>query len=384
MITTDQAGILFDPLKTSFDVDVVGGLLTQRYNSITYEFESDRTLFPVALRPRLQVTDPNIVEGEQSSDKTASLTVNWYRTVDGEEVEITATSGDYHLDGKNLVVEANVTPGENVALHAVCQFVNPNTLEVLKFEKRFNLSTQTFVEYNPDIKIDASNYTVVSPFMTTRGQQRVLTGKFFAGAADISTDSHVRYLWEKKDGANYRAITETDVEVASVSGRQLTLNMDCVGDVTYRLTGWHTEYPSQTVAALATFHRQYSGFSVRIRTVKGKILKNNVTESVAEAVVAVNSNEIANPGDYFRFLWRFYRQHGATKEGNTIIGNGATARADRSLSGYDKTRVPTFQLEYVPVTEYRLLYSRATGNPICTQAGNLVVGQVLKEDFEEA
>lgn len=382
MITTEQAGIIFDPLITMFDVDTVGGSLTQRYNSITEEYESDRALFPMALRPRLQVTDPNIVDGEQSSDQTAALAVTWYKVVNSQETVITATSGDYYLSGKDLIVAANVTPGSIVGLRIVAQYVNPNTKDVLKFDKRLNLSTQTYVEFNPAVAIDAPNYVVVSPFKTTRGQQRVLTGVFYAGASDISANPKVSYLWLKRDGANYRTIVDTDIEVAAVSGRQMTLNVDCIGDATYKLVAWHTDYADQQREALVTFHRQWSGFDVVMRICKGKILKNNMQWSEAEAVVKVNSSEISNPGDYFRFLWRFYRQFGTAREGNTILGTGVTARADRSLSGYDKTRTPTFQMEYQPVSEYRLLYSRSTGHPIASSNNKYLVGQVLERDFE--
>lgn len=380
MILTDESSIIYEPLITLFEVDIVGGSLTQRQNTMTGEYEPDRSLFPVALRPRLQVTDPNIVDGQQTSDRTSSLSVNWYTVSNGTETAISATTGDYAVSGKDLVISANVTAGSVVHLRCRAQFVNPNTNDVMRFVKDFTLSTETYIAFNPAVSVDLPNYSVISPFKLTTGQQRTVTARLLAGGTDISTDSHARFLWEKLDAGAFRSIAATDVEVASVSGRTMVLNLECVGHVTYRLTAWHTDYTQERRSVVMTLHRQLSGYSLDMRIVSGKLLMNNVTESAAEAVVRVNSNEINNPLNFFRFHWTFYLQPYRQAEVSHCLGYGVSAVAPRSLSGYDKTRTPTFRLEYQPLTEYQLL-TDDNGEPVTDDNDELVVGQLLVNDF---
>lgn len=381
MILTDEGNIIYEPLITLFEVDIVGGSPTQRQNTMTNEYEPDRSLFPVALKPRLQVTDHNITEGQQTADRTSSLSVNWYTVSNDTETPITATTGNYAVSGKNLIISANVTAGSVVHLRLRAQFVNPNTNDVIHFVEDYTLSTETYIAFNPAVSINLPNYSVISPFKLTAGQQRVVTARLMAGGTDISTDTHARFLWEKMEAGAFRAITATDVEVASINGRTMVLNLECVGHVTYRLTGWHTDYAQERRSVVMTLHRQLSGYSVDMRIFSGKLLMTNITESAAEAIVRVNSNEINNPLDFFRFHWRFFRQPYRQAEGYNCLGYGVRAIAPRSLSGYDKTRIPTFQMEYQPLTEYQLL-TDDNGDPITDDNDELVIGQLLVHDFE--
>ena len=77
-IITEEAVILYDPIETVFDVQPIGGMLGQRQNTITGEYSPDRSVTPMVLSPSLQVIDPNITEGSQSSDETERMTIAWY------------------------------------------------------------------------------------------------------------------------------------------------------------------------------------------------------------------------------------------------------------------------------------------------------------------
>ncbi len=386
MIQTDEAIIIYDALVTVFDVPNIGGALTQRKNSFTGEFTVDRTICPMSLTPTITVKDPNL--DDETSDQTSLLVTSWFFVTqeNGAEVETPIgnnTSDDIYYSGKNLMVERNVEAGDIVIIRLKAVYYNPHTTEPMHFTRDFTLSTTTYLMYNPAIAVDIPNYSTVSPFhliddgSASDNHLRTVTAKFFSGSQDISTNSRLVFTWEKKDGSSYRAIAATDVEVVSISGRQMVLDLTCVGRVKYRVTAYHQDFDAADYRKSYTFtvNRQMSGFTLKPVVVRGKLLKLNVTESEAEAQLSVNSNAVDNPGKFFTFYWTFYRQNGTSREGTTFLGTGPSVKAGRSLSGYDKTKRPTFQMESHPLSEYRLLVDD-NGDPVTGDSNELIIGQV--------
>jgi hypothetical protein len=383
-IATAEAAIVYDALKTTFDVQEVGGSLSQRKNTITGEFVVDRTICPLALVPSLLVTDPN--DGDATTDETSMLVVNWYlvTTVSGVETETeiisTDSSQSYYKSGINMIVQANVEPGNVVVLRIKASFVNPNNNETLRFTRDFDLGSTSYVEFNPAMELDIANLVTVSPFeLTASNRYRVVTAKFFAGTIDISTNSNMVYIWEKLDGTAYRAINDTDVDVYDVTGRTLTIDLYCVKRSKFRCTAYYNADPYNRtefrMKRLFTLDRQLLGYSLTPRVTIGKFLRKDAEFAEAEAVLTVNSNQVDNPTKYFILAWTFYLQSGTAKQNITLLGYGdASVRVLRSLIGYDRTKTPTFQLEYEPLTEYRLL-TDASGNTIVDANGNRIVAQ---------
>lgn len=387
MIQTNEAIIIYDALNTTFDVQMLGGGLTQRKNTFSGEFTVDRTICPMALCPTLQVTDPNL--DNVTTDQTQMLVVRWYMVTSSggsvTETEITSrnNSDNYYLSGKDLIVQANVEAGSNVVLRVKASYVNRHTNETVMFEKDLVLSTTTYVEYNPGLEVNIPTYSIVSPFNiidegdVNDNYLRTVQAKFFAGTVDISSNARITYIWEKKDGANYRAIAGTDVEVVSISGRNMVLDLRCIGRVKYRVTAYHLDFAQSENKRTVyfTIDRQMSGHTVRTDVTKGKYLKRSTQESEIEAVLTVNSHTKENPSDYFTFAWTFYRQNGTAREGTTFIGFGPKATVGRNLSGYDRTKRPTFQLEYKPLSEYQLL-TDDNDEPIVDENDEYVIGQL--------
>ena len=390
-IITEEAVILYDPIETVFDVQPIGGMLGQRQNTITGEYSPDRSVTPMVLSPSLQVIDPNITEGSQSADETERMTIAWYivTTENGIETETEIADvydpeaqnhADYEKYGKGLMVNANVTVGETVHLRLKASYVNRNTNEPLKFTRNFLLSTEPFVEFNPSIEVNIPNYSIVNPFkLTAANKQLAVTAKFFAGTQDITSNANVTFLWEKLEGTTYRAIAATDVEVVSVVRNVMTVNQECIGRCKYRVTAWHTGYSAaeHRRSFLITLNRQFSGVTPQLRITRGKFLKSNISESEAQLVVSVNSHEISNPEDFFRVKWGLYKQHGSSQEGNVELGWGNSVVADRSKTGYDKTRVPTFKMEVHTLSEYRLCIG-SDGNPVTDSNGEYIIGQEIE------
>lgn len=390
-IITEEAVILYDPIETVFDVQPIGGMLGQRQNTITGEYSPDRNVTPMVLSPSLQVIDPNITEGSQASDETDMLSVAWYivTTENGTESETeivdvydpeAQSHADYEKYGKGLMVNANVTVGETVHLRLKATYINRNTNEPLKFTRNFLLSTEPFIEFNPSIEVNIPNYSIVNPFkLTAANKQLAVTAKFFAGTQDITSNANVTFLWEKLEGTTYRAIAATDVEVVSIVRNVMTVNQECVGRCKYRVTAWHTGYSAaeHRRSFLITLNRQFSGVTPQLRITRGKFLKSNISESEAQLVVSVNSHEISNPEDFFRVKWSLYKQHGSSQEGNVELGWGNNVVADRSKTGYDKTRVPTFKMEVHTLSEYRLCIG-TDGNPVTDGNGEYIIGQEIE------
>ena len=72
---TASAYILYTPLDISLLMLEVGGNTTQNKSNVTGEFDPDRTLFPLVLRPSLVIKDPDHVLDD--GDHTKKL-VYWY------------------------------------------------------------------------------------------------------------------------------------------------------------------------------------------------------------------------------------------------------------------------------------------------------------------
>lgn len=390
-IITEEAVILYDPIETIFDVQPIGGMLGQRQNTVTGEYSPDRSVTPMMLSPTLHVIDQNVTEGSPLSDETDEMTVAWYivETENGTEKETeiddvydatAQDNADYEIYGKGLMVNANIPVGEPVHLRLKASYVNQNTHELLKFVRNFLLVAEPFVEFNPSIEVNIPNYSIVNPFkLTQANKQLAITAKFFAGTQDITSNASVTFLWEKLEGRNYRAIAATDVEVVSIARNVMTVDLECVGRCKYRVTAWHTGYSAaeHRRSFLMTLNRQLSGVTPQLRITRGKFLKPNISESEAQLVVAVNSHEISNPEDFFRAKWGIYKQHGAAQEGNVDLGWGNTAVADRSMTGHDKTRVPTFSMEVHSLSEYRLCMG-TDGNPVTDASGEYIIGQEIE------
>ena len=411
---TDNVQIMYDPIQTVFDVLAVGaqlsggGQLSQQQDMITGAYDPDRTLFPTVLTPTLLVTDPNT--GESGVEKIGVCTVTWY--IQSGNVYVSDPDdypSGYELDGKNLVVSANVPAGEVRKMYVEVIYTNENT-GPQRFRKDISLSTSAYLEFSPTVAVNAPLMTTVNPLrLSSQNQQMTVTASFYIGNTDYSTDSNIVYVWEKKDGANYRAITSTDIEVISIATRSVTINgvattvqyrtfvidLGCVGNVKYRCTAYHASYQEAQFKATEffTFNRELYGDRIDMNITRGKYLKSSTRESSAEVSCYVNSGKISNPSDFYRFKWTFYLQSGSTTPTETVLGWGLNATVDRSKTGTDKTKVPTFKVQPYELSEFQLLIDDSSGsapnyNGIVTDDSGstsasdysgYVIGQIIKD-----
>ena len=81
---TASAYIIYTPLDISLSVDILGGSLNQRYESVTGQHDPDRSITPLVLKPRLYVVDADHLI--PNGDKTTDLVdCRWYESGTADE-----------------------------------------------------------------------------------------------------------------------------------------------------------------------------------------------------------------------------------------------------------------------------------------------------------
>lgn len=396
-ILTDEAVILYEPIQTTFDVLVRGGALTQQQDMITCQYDPDRSRFPIMLEPTLMVTDPNT--GRTGVEDIGLCLVNWYMVAaDGTETEITSTdtvNDDYAKDGKALVIHANIPAGQVQAVAVKVQYPNAALGNNMEFKRKMTLSTSAMTSFEPMVTLDVPNLVTVNPFHMGDTVTRTITASFFAGKQDISTHAKVVYVWEIFDGSTYRAIADTDVEVDSVSSRSVVINgvsttvhyrtlvlrLECIKSCKIRCTAYHADIADAQFRRSATFtvDRKMYGARPMVKVVKGKHVKGDTLESEAEFSLAVNSNQVNNPMDFFRVRWKFFRLSGTSRQNEVDLGWGQSAKASRAMAGTDKTKKPTFEGLAYSLGEYALLEDDNGDIIEDDSSTDLVIGQYLED-----
>lgn len=396
-ILSDEAVILYDPIQTTFDVHVIGGSITQQQDMFTGQYDPDRSRFPIMLVPSLLVTDPNT--GRKGVEDIDLCLVNWYLVAaNGTETEITSTdtiNDDYAIDGKSLVIHANIAAGQVLSVAVQVQYPNASLGNNMKFRRKFTLSTSAMASFDPMLSLDIPNLATVNPFHLGDAVTRTITASFFAGKQDISTHAKVVYVWEIWGGSAYRAITAEDVEVDSVSTRSvviggvattvqyrtIVLRLECIKQLKIRCTAYHADIDAAQFrqSAVFTVDRKMYGARPMIKVTKGKHVKGDTLESEAEFSLAVNSNLINNPMDFFCVRWKFFRLSGTSRQNEVDLGWGQSAKATRAMIGTDKTKKPTFEGQAYSLGEFALLEDDNGDIIEDDDSTDLVIGQYLED-----
>lgn len=396
-ILSDEAVILYEPIQTTFDVLVRGGSLTQQQDMITGQYDPDRSRFPILLEPTLLVTDPNT--GRKGVEDIGLCLVNWYLVAaNGTETEITSTdtvNDDYAIVGKGLLIQANIAAGQVQSVAIQVQYPNASLGNNMKFRRKFTLSTSAMASFDPMLTLDVPNLVTVNPFHMGDTVTRTVTASFLAGKQDISTHAKMVYVWEILDGSNYRAITAEDVEVDSVSSRSvviggvattvqyrtIVLRLECIKQCKIRCTAYHADIDDAQFRQSVTFtvDRKLYGARPMIKVTKGKHVKGDTLESEAEFSLAVNSNLVDNPMDFFCVRWKFFRLAGTSRQNEVDMGWGPSAVATRAMIGTDKTKKPTFEGQAYSLGEFALLEDENGDIIEDDDSTDLVIGQYLED-----
>lgn len=346
---TASAYILYTPLSLSLFMDEVGGSLSQRKDGLTNTFDPDRSLFPLLLRPRLVVQDPDgiVAAGDHTTDL---IDCRWYIGSDesGERIT-TATAGFSMGENGALTVSCNVHPSTPLNLFFSCAFIDPRTNKPFRKTFQTTLTSILGVELALQIEINAAKKMAVSPYLSDT--LRSITATFRNGGEDIADEDAV-YQWELLEDGVWRAIDDEDLfYISGQSTKTLEIDRAYIDKEFIRVVACHKNYPEKTVSAHTKIYRWYGQWDEREVIARGKFIRPNTKEIEARCIVDTPKGEVVSPENYFDITHIFTtNEKGAAQ---TVIGYGEAVVVPASIVGKDPNVIPVFGCEVKEKTALR-------------------------------
>lgn len=346
---TASAYILYTPLSLSLYMDEVGGSLSQRKDGMTNSFDPDRTLFPMMLRPRLTVTDPDgiVAAGDHTGDL---IDCRWYIGSDDTGERITAdtegfTVGEYGT----LTVTRNVEPSLPLNLFFTCAFLDPRTNKPYRKTYLVTLTSVLGTEAALAVEIDAAKKMACSPFRTNT--ERTITATLRNGAEEVDADL-ATFCWEVLEEGEWRAIDEEDLfYVSGQDTKALTIDRAYIDKEFIRVVAANKNYPSATVTAHTKVYRWYGQWDEREVITRGKFIRPDTAEIEACCIIDTPKGEVTSPEAYFDITHIFTTNEKGAVE--TVIGYGETVVVPASIVGKDPNVIPVFGCEVKERTALR-------------------------------
>jgi putative uncharacterized protein (fragment) len=348
---TASAYILYQPLSVSLFMDEVGGSTTQRKNNVNGEFDPDRTLFPLVLRPRLIIKDPDhlLQDGDQTS---GLIDTRWYIGSNESGPRITKDTSGFTLGAYGeLSVKRNVEPSTPLNLYFTCAFIDARTQKTFRKTYLVTLTTAQSTELNLSIEIDAARKMPVNPFKSQA--RRTLTATFRNGQETIA-DSKAVYLWKVRDSTTrqLRAITADDLFYVSGQGtKSLVIDRRFVDKELVQVEACHTSDPTRKVYAQTKMFRWYGQWDEREVITRGKFIRPDTNEIEVRTYVDTPKGQVSTPENYFDITHIFTtNEKGALEK---VIGYGESVVVPASIAGKDPNVIPVFGTEVKERTALR-------------------------------
>lgn len=335
---TASAYILYTPLTLSLYMDVVGGSLSQRKDGLTGMFDPDRSLFPVMLRPRLEVLDADniVAPGDHTSDL---IDCRWYIGHDSSGERITQSTSGFSIGAHGaLTVQRNVEPSMPLTLFFSCAFLDPRTNKPYRKTHLVTLTSALGTELALSISIDAAKKMAVSPFLTN--MHRTITATFRNGESAVPDELSV-YRWEVLDGTAWRAVTADDLFYVSGQGtKSLTIDRAYIDKEFIRVVACPTAFPDKSVEAHTKIYRWYGQWDEREILTRGKFVRATTKEIEVCCAIDTPKGEVVSPGDYFDITHILTtNENGAPQQ---VIGYGGRVVVPASIVGKDPNVIPVF------------------------------------------
>lgn len=370
---TASAYILYTPLTISLYMDVVGGSLIQRKDGLTGLFDPDRSLFPVMLRPRLEVQDAdNIVT---SGDHTSDLVdCRWYIGCGSDGVRITNTTSGFSIgEYGSLTVMRNVEPSQPLSLFFSCAFLDPRTNKPYRKTQLVTLTSVPGTELALSISINAAKKMAVSPFLTN--MQRTITATFRNGEI-VVPDDHAVYRWDVLEGGAWREITDEDLFYVSGQGsKSLTIDRAYIDQEFIRVVASPLAYPDRSVEAHAKIYRWYGQWDEREVLTRGKFIRPGTKEIEVRCIIDTPKGEVTSPECYYDITHIFTtNENGAPQQ---VIGYGKVVVVPASIVGKDPNILPVFGCE---VKERTALRACCINGQVVTLDGMVLTMSISKEN----
>ncbi|TGY80252.1 MULTISPECIES: hypothetical protein [Muribaculaceae] len=356
---TATAYIINTPLSVSLYMDIIGGGLEQTKNADGL-FDPDRTLFPLALRPRLAVKDPDhvLADGDHT---TGLIDTRWYIGTDDKGTRITESTSGFSLGAYGeLTVRRNVEPSSPLSLYFTCGYIDPRTQKTIRKSQQVTLTTVQNVELNLSLEIDAAQKMAISPFKNQA--LRTITATFRNGS-DPVPDARAVYSWQvlERSALTWRAIGADDPFYVSGQGtKALVIDRRYIDREAIRLEAHHKSAPSRVVSAMTKAYRCYGQWDEREMLTRGKFVRHDTREIEARAVIDTPRGQVTRPEDYFDITHIFTTNEKGAPE--KVIGYGEKAVVGAGIAGRDPNVLAVFGCEVRERTALR----------VCTIGGRAV------------
>lgn len=348
---TASAYILYTPLDISLLMLEVGGNTTQNKSNVTGEFDPDRTLFPLVLRPSLVIKDPDHVLDD--GDHTKKLIDNrWYIGTNENGSRITKDTDGFVLGQYGeLTVKRNVEPSVPLSLFFTCAYIDSRTQNTFRKSFLVTLTTNLTTELNLSLEIDAARKMPISPFKSVSTRTIKAT---FRNGENIVADADAVYLWKVRDSVTkqLRAITADDLfYVSGLNTKALTIDRRFIDKELIQLEAYHRADNSRKVYVQTKIFRWYGQWDEREVITRGKFVRPDTSEIEVRAFVDSPKGQIIDPQNYFDMTHIFTTNEKGAPQ--TVIGYGETVVVPVSIVGKDPNVRPVFGVEVFERTALR-------------------------------
>lgn len=348
---TASAYILYTPLDISLLMLEVGGNTTQNKSNVTGEFDPDRTLFPLVLRPSLVIKDPDHVLDD--GDHTKKLIDNrWYIGTNENGSRITKDTDGFVLGQYGeLTVKRNVEPSVPLSLFFTCAYIDSRTQNTFRKSFLVTLTTNLTTELNLSLEIDAARKMPISPFKSVSTRTIKAT---FRNGENIVADADAVYLWKVRDSVTrqLRAITADDLfYVSGLNTKALTIDRRFIDKELIQLEAYHRADNRRKVYVQTKIFRWYGQWDEREVITRGKFVRPDTSEIEVRAFVDSPKGQIIDPQNYFDMTHIFTTNEKGAPQ--TVIGYGETVVVPASIVGKDPNVRPVFGVEVFERTALR-------------------------------
>ena len=357
---TATAYVISQPLSVAIFMDIIGGGLEQMKDT-DGNFEPDRTLFPLILRPRLMLKDPNhiLADGDHT---TGLVDTRWYIGTDENGTRITDSTPGFSIGSYGeLTVSRNVDPTAPLELYFTCGFIDPSGQRTIRKSHLLTLTSVQNVELNLSVSIDAADKMAISPFKTHAN--RTITATFMNGDKTVP-DSKAVYDWKVLDQTTltFRKIGTDDPWYISGQGtKSIVIDRRYIDREVIRVEAHHTSAPTKTVWAQTKAFRFYGQWDEKVSVTRGKFVHADTKEIEARASVDTPRGQVADPANYFDITHIF-----TTNEKNAperVIGYGESATVPAGTAGKNPAVLAVFGIDVKELTALR----------VCTIGGKAVL-----------
>lgn len=371
---TASAYILYQPLNIALTMDILGGSLNQHRDSLSGDFDPDRSITPLLLAPHLEVEDPDgiILVSDQSSNL---IDCRWYTASDDsdETQRITSDTSGFTLgESGRLTVWRNVAEYDPLNLFFSCAFIDPRSQRVYRKQYQLTLTSSVSVDLNLSLELDVADKMPISPFKNY--STRTITATLRNGERELPIDGvnfiSRWYVWDKQ--ARLWKIASTDyIFIDSITNSSITIDRRYIDRELLKLEVLCAAEAS--VAPLykrVKMYRWYGQWDDRCVITRGKFVRPDTDEFEVLAIVDTDKGQVTNPAKYFDITHVFTtNERGAAQ---TIVGYGETVVVPASIAGKDPNVIPVFGIETKERTALRAVTIggkevQINGQTVCIQ-----------------